>query len=1064
MTPELIVRRVIPIIALISATLLACRDVTHPLAPRANPGKVVARNRHGIPIPYAIQCRGRRSKRTFSCTQAVPKLAGREQFMPHVRDSRLVSPRATSTRARSALSKDVVIGGGQGQYITLATSDYAFDTISNIFSLDATVQNDLLEPLGTPDGSTTTGIKVFVSQLYATVGTGATYVANPDGTDTFTATNQPYWLYNQMLAPGQVSNSRNWQIYLAPTVDDFYIVIETYAGFPAEFSVPATAPDTTVDSIYANSYITNSDPNYTGKHLFNAVTVDFARDTSTADRALAIAAVGGTVVGGWDYLNDDGFYVIRIPGDSTGVGVAAAISTLESLPQVATASPEFILDTNALEYRRPRDHFQPSDWHWNPDNPATDTTWAFSRVEAPLAWGCDTGSTTTRVAVVDNNFPDVPDLDTNAAGTAWTSLTDTKSDHGVAMASIIAAQGNNGIGMAGMMWRVHLRLYDVGGTPFDTWTPERAIAQLARAAEDSARVINLSQDLGFGMNYLFGTKADSSNRGALATANMVNTMLDTAILRADSNAHQQPVYVISAGNESCGSDRTNPWWGAFATLETLFPGRVLVVEWTDTQDKRANCSNYGQYVNIAAPGDSVMRLKIDGTIGLVGGSSPSAALVTGAVGLLFAFDSSMSPMTAVSYITQGATNGGRHTNDATPVPILNAYESLKLVSSQAGKPLCNNRLWSTGGFIYAARGSAQPEAIASTGGLPAWNVIAMHGGHRLEFTTLQGRYSVTYTTGTGWGTPVQVQDSATAFAQAPFSGPSDFGGYFIAQSPTNGDSTAGDSILGGTGRSVWAYNHDGDSSVAVLLEGGNGTDSVVVIRGAAASVLADTGSLDTVGVITYPSITYVDYGCGSYSGGVCQGEFMQPNRVDFVHAAYAPRGDRILVAWDHDAVNVATSGYRNYGLYQVINFTIDIVSSTVQAVAFSLPSKDTAVLTIPSGYDVWWWGISEADSTIVAGMGVRDYREVDVDSATGYVANDFTTNCSVDFRSANFQSLLLSVPTSDACSSAFQGGPAPYGSGTISPNRVKHAPPRVVAKPLPYAARSKSAVRAYPHP
>ena len=1039
MTRELIVRRVIPVLALVIATVFACREATQPMAPHAGAGKLAARSRHGIPIPYTIQCHGRRSKRTFSCAQAVPKLAGREKFMP-----RVTTRGAAATRARGVVSKDVVIGGSQGQYITLTTSNYAFDTISNIFSLDATVQNDLGEPLGTPGGSTVTGIKVFVSALYVTAGSGAIYIANPDGTGTFTATNQPYWLYNQMLAPQQVSNSRNWQIYLAPAVDNFFISIETYAGFPAEFTIPAAAPDTTVDSIYASSNVTNSDPNYAGPHLFNAVTVDFARDTSIGDRALAVAAIGGTVVGGWDYINNDGFYVIRIPGDSTGAGLAAAISTLESLPQVATASPEFILDSNALEYRRPRDHFQPSDWHWNPDNPGVDTTWAFSRVEAPLAWGCDTGSTTTQVAVVDNNFPQVTDIDTNAVGTAWTPFASVKSNHGVAMTSIIGAQGNNGIGMAGMMWRARLRLYEVGVTIGDEWTPERAISEIARAAEDGARVINISQNAGFGILYAFGTKADSTNGREVAAIASVIAELDTAMLRADSIAPQNPVYVVSAGNESVGNDRTNPWWNVFPTLATLFSGRGLVAEWTNSQDNRGDGANSGQYVNIAAPGDSVMKLNIDGTVGLVSGSSPSAALVTGTVGLLFAFDSSMSSTSAVSYIIQGAINGGRHTNDATPVPILNAYESLKLVAAQSGAPLCGNRLWSSGGFIYAQRGNGATEAIASTGGAPAWNVIAMHGGHRIEFTTVHGRYSAVYRDGS-WQSPIQVQDSITAATEAPSYG----GGPGVV--PQNGNQSAADSLLGGAGWSVWGVNHDGDSAVTAVVHQNwgsypTGIDTVFVIKGRTPVVFNDSsGPLDTVGTIAYPSAQYVIYPqCTLYQDDdvTCIGNAGGLNRIDFIQIAYAPRGDRVLVAISQDTIHfqtLATQFSCGTGEFICQSWQSDVVPDSTTVYQLSLPSQPNqapTLMTTLRGTDVWWLGQSEADSTIVAGVGPRDYRIFAYNTGSGQA--DFGTGCTVDFRPGNFGVALLSEPTSDACVTDWLGeGPvAQFGSGSISPNRV----------------------------
>ena len=73
--------------------------------------------------------------------------------------------------------------------------------------------------MATPDGTTATGngVRVF---FYTLPNNGVT-VANPDGTGTFTASNQPYYQYSGaalgadgILASSEVSSSKNWQFNL----------------------------------------------------------------------------------------------------------------------------------------------------------------------------------------------------------------------------------------------------------------------------------------------------------------------------------------------------------------------------------------------------------------------------------------------------------------------------------------------------------------------------------------------------------------------------------------------------------------------------------------------------------------------------------------------------------------------------------------------------------------------------------------------------------------------------------------------------------------------------------
>ncbi len=121
--------------------------------------------------------------------------------------------------------------GGQDIYIKLASSGTAYDVGTQILSSNVTVQNLAQTLMGTGDGVTVDGLSVFlVSEPVVSSGTGAVTVANPDGIGVFTGTNQPYFLYSEILEPYQISTSRIWQFSAPPTVDVFEFVV--YVSVP----------------------------------------------------------------------------------------------------------------------------------------------------------------------------------------------------------------------------------------------------------------------------------------------------------------------------------------------------------------------------------------------------------------------------------------------------------------------------------------------------------------------------------------------------------------------------------------------------------------------------------------------------------------------------------------------------------------------------------------------------------------------------------------------------------------------------------------------------------------
>jgi hypothetical protein len=135
-----------------------------------------------------------------------------------------------------------LIVGGQGQFVQLTSTNVSYDAGTQIFQADITVQNLIGQALGTPDGSTVTGVKVFFHEgPIVTAGTGTVAVANPDGFGTFTGSNQAYHEYDEILvaggAPpptsGATSQPKTWQFSASPNISfEFSVFVEADVEHP----------------------------------------------------------------------------------------------------------------------------------------------------------------------------------------------------------------------------------------------------------------------------------------------------------------------------------------------------------------------------------------------------------------------------------------------------------------------------------------------------------------------------------------------------------------------------------------------------------------------------------------------------------------------------------------------------------------------------------------------------------------------------------------------------------------------------------------------------------------
>ena len=309
-------------------------------------------------------------------------------------------------------------------------------------------------------------------------------------------------------------------------------------------------------------------------------------------------------------------------------------SQLSLNPAIEFAEPNFIINKDQLSGVTPNDPSFAAQWALS--NTGQNNGQYGSDIDVSKAWQTTTGGQGTVIAIIDSGVDFThPDLVNNewtnpspANGDThgWDYVTDSAAirdefGHGTAIAGIIAAQGNNGLGVSGVMWRaslMSLRVLDNTGSG----DISSAVEAIDYAVAHNAQVINLS----------WGTAGESA-------------ALKDAIERANRRG---VVVVCSAGNTSQDVDAAPYYPASFGIRD------VLSVAGSDNFDRLASWSNWGnQSISLAAPGDNVLTTKIGGGYANVSGTSAAAPLVTGIAGLIKSANYSLNPHAVAKAITSG---------------------------------------------------------------------------------------------------------------------------------------------------------------------------------------------------------------------------------------------------------------------------------------------------------------------------------------------------------------------------------------------------------------------------
>lgn len=236
------------------------------------------------------------------------------------------------------------------------------------------------------------------------------------------------------------------------------------------------------------------------------------------------------------------------------------------------------------------------------DDPYQSLQWGLAKIDAYSAWNTTVGDSGVVVAVVDTGVDyNHPDLAANylALGYDWVNNDwDPMDDngHGTHCAGIIAAELNNSIGIAGV---AQVRIIAEKGISGYGWGYSDDLANaICHAVNQSAKIISCS----------WGSCEDSE-------------LIHDAI----RYAYEAGVLVIASAGNDAWNLKNYP-----AAYE-----EVVAVAATDQSDEPTGFSNYGDWIELSAPGSYIFSTVIDSAYAYKAGTSMAAPCVGGVAALVW---------------------------------------------------------------------------------------------------------------------------------------------------------------------------------------------------------------------------------------------------------------------------------------------------------------------------------------------------------------------------------------------------------------------------------------------
>ncbi|NBO39240.1 hypothetical protein EBU99_11725 [bacterium] len=368
----------------------------------------------------------------------------------------------------------------------------------------------------------------------------------------------------------------------------------------------------------------------------------------------------------------------------------AALNAVHKLPSVLFAEPNFKVQKIG-----------------NPNDPSFPSLWGMTKIRAPETWSSFTGDQDFTVAVIDTgvdmahedlkdniwtNKKEIPGngIDDDGNGYiddihgwdfAYGDNDPTDGDsHGTHCAGTIAARGNNAIGVAGVNW--------------------------------SARImpVKVLDDTGSGYNYdIYNGIIYAISNGAKVTSNSYGGGGASSLMASAIKAAQDAgsLFVVAAGNESANK-------ASYPAYYTKNYSNMLSVASSETNDSLSSFSNYGDGVDVAAPGRSILSTIPGNKYATYSGTSMATPHVAGVAALLWAAAPSkslaevrsaiISKSSPVSALSGKVASGG-------VVDLKSAFDSLGVVATPS--PTATATASPTASVSPTSTATASPTATAT---------------------------------------------------------------------------------------------------------------------------------------------------------------------------------------------------------------------------------------------------------------------------------------------------------------------------------------------------------------
>ena len=281
-----------------------------------------------------------------------------------------------------------------------------------------------------------------------------------------------------------------------------------------------------------------------------------------------------------------------------------------------------------------------------PNDPSYSSQWGLTNINAPTAWNYFSTGSNVVVAIVDDAIERThadlsPNLWVNAGEIAGNNLDDDNNgyiddingydvgsndnnpnppnasfDHGTHVAGIVSARSNNGIGVASIGFSCKLMCVKSTTTVGQVTNGYDGIVY---AAVSGAHVINMS----------WGGPSSSTTG-----QNIVNYAVSEGC-----------ILIAAAGNDNVNTQ--------------FYPAaynNVVSVAATTSSNTKASFSNYGNWIDVSAPGNNIYSTTVGNSYGNKSGTSMASPMVAGLAGLMKSLNPTMPNADLINCLISTAAN------------------------------------------------------------------------------------------------------------------------------------------------------------------------------------------------------------------------------------------------------------------------------------------------------------------------------------------------------------------------------------------------------------------------